>query len=396
MRNAMSTALIVHSFFLYVNSGYRVPDPPTDEGCPPVSLMPRSALYAAPARSEEPLGTNNAIIHGTGLMGASIGLGLSAAGWDVSGWDPDPAATLVARKKGAISAILSGPDEGIGRADLLVLAGPPAATVEALATIDTPSLVTDISSVKSPIVDAARRLERFVPGHPMAGNASTGPDHASAHLFKGATWVLCDDLANSGDIDRMKEIVTALGANPVVMDAASHDERVALVSHLPRLLASILIQMAKDNPGAAELSAGSFRDLTRVAGSDPDWWSDILIANKGAMDRTIDQMQRQLARWRDEIAGEDANAMQGHLAATAAVRSGLGSPIAAVRVILFDKPGEIGLVGRSLERSGVDLRDLHIRHGEYGGGGVLTLSVSEAEAGSLKAALVEDGFEIEG
>lgn len=357
--------------------------------------MPRSALYAAPARSEEHLGTNNAIIHGTGLMGASIGLGLSAAGWDVSGWDPDPEATLAAREKGAIKSILSNPNDGVADTDLLVLAGPPPATIEALATLETGALVTDISSVKSPIVETARRLRRFVPGHPMAGSASTGPEHASAHLFQGATWVLCDDLANGADIERMKEIVATLGANPVVMDAAAHDERVALVSHLPRLLASVLLQMAEDNPGAAELSAGSFRDLTRVAGSDPVWWSDILIGNKDAMDRTIDEMQRQLGRWREEIAREDAPAIQGHLATTAAVRKGLGAQLTAVRVILFDKPGEIGLVGRSLERSGVDLRDLHIRHAEYGGGGVLTLSVSGEEAGSLKAALVEDGFEIE-
>lgn len=328
-------------------------------------------------------------------MGASIGLGLSAAGWDVSGWDPDPRAAQVAREREAINSVLSGPADGVVEADLLVLAGPPAATLDALATIGTSALVTDISSVKSPIVEAARQLHRFVPGHPMAGSASTGPEHASAHLFQGATWVLCDDLANSADIERMKDIVTALGANPVVMDAAAHDERVALVSHLPRLLASILIQMTEDSPGASELSAGSFRDLTRVAGSDPGWWTDILIANKGAMDRTIEQMQHLLGRWREEIARGDVTAMQEHLSNTAAVRMGLGAPVAAVRVILFDKPGEIGLVGRSLERSGVDLRDLQIRHAEYGGGGVLTLSVSEEEAGSLKAALVEDGFEIE-
>jgi prephenate dehydrogenase len=341
------------------------------------------------------LGSSNAIIHGTGLMGASIGLGLRAAGWDVSGWDPDPEASLAAREKGAISSIRSNPDEGLAEADLVVLAGPPPATIAALATIETRALVTDISSVKAPIVEAAQRLERFVPGHPMAGSASTGPEHASAHLFKGATWVLCDDLANPADIERMKEIVGILGANPMVVGAAAHDERVALVSHLPRILASILLQMSEDTPGASELSAGSFRDLTRVAGSDPGWWSDILIGNKAAMNRTIDEMKRQLDRWRDEIAHEDVAAIQGHLATTAAVRQGLGAAVSAVRVILFDKPGEIGLVGRSLERSGVDLRDLHIRHGEYGGGGVLTLSVSEEEAGSLKRALVEDGFEIE-
>lgn len=391
MRNAMSTALILHSFSRYVNPGrqkYRPLASRRFRRC-------RLPLLRCTGTIGRTLGTNNAIIHGTGLMGASIGLGLSAAGWDVSGWDPNPEATLVARERGAISSILSDPDDRVADADLLVLSGPPAATIEALATIETGALVTDISSVKAPIVDAAKGLRRFVPGHPMAGSASSGPEHASAHLFQGATWVLCDNLANSADIEQMKEIVAALGANPVVMDAASHDERVALVSHLPRLLASILIQMTDDNPGASELSAGSFRDLTRVAGSDPGWWTDILIANQGAMDRTIEQMQRLLGRWREEIASGDATAMQEHLANTAAVRLGLGAPVTAVRVILFDKPGEIGLVGRSLEKSGVDLRDLQLRHAEHGGGGVLTLSVSEEEAGTLREALVEDGFEIE-
>jgi prephenate dehydrogenase len=252
--------VIVHGFFRYVNPKY--------PGIP-VSPMEQPALYPATAPIGKTLSTKNAIIHGTGLMGASIGLGLTVAGWSVSGWDPNPLAARIAHERGAVGRVLADSSESVEAADLLVLSGPPAATIDALSHLETAALVTDITSVKSPIVDAARRMSRFVPGHPMAGSVSSGPEHASAHLFHGAPWVLCDDLANTADIDRMKEVVTSLGANPVVMDAASHDERVALVSHLPRLLASILIQMTADNPGASELSAGSFRDLTRVAGSDP-------------------------------------------------------------------------------------------------------------------------------
>jgi prephenate dehydrogenase len=328
-------------------------------------------------------------------MGASIGLGLTAAGWSVSGWDPEPAAAGAALARGAIRTVLADPVEDLDRADLLVLAGPPRATLETLERLDTEVLVTDITSVKTPIVDAGRRLTRFVPGHPMAGSASSGAEHASAHLFHGASWVLCDDLANTADIDAVEAIISSLGANPVVMSASSHDERVALVSHLPRLLASTLIQMASDNPGASELSAGSFRDLTRVAGTDSDWWTDIFLANREAMDRVLGQAQDLLGQRREEIASGDSAAINEHLSTTAEARGKLGAPVAAIRVILFDKPGEIGLVGRSLEKSGVDLRDLQLRHAEYGGGGVLTLSVGVEEAGLLREALAENGFEIE-
>jgi hypothetical protein len=91
----------------------------------------------------------------------------------------------------------------------------------------------------------------------------------------------------------------------------------------------------------------------------------------------------------------DAAAINEHLATTAEARGKLGAPVAVVRVILFDKPGEIGLVGRSLEKSGVDLRDLQLRHAEYGGGGVLTLSVGVEEAGLLREALTANGFVLE-
>ena len=394
----MSIAVIVHALIRYVNPKCRELGSRTGKHHWPGFLFggPASSRFTLTCHGlRTMLSDKNAIIHGTGLMGASIGLGLTANGWTVSGWDPEPAAAATALGRGAISSVLTDPFEGLDRADLLVLAGPPRATLETLESLDTDVLVTDITSVKTPIVGVGRGLSRFVPGHPMAGSASSGAEHASAHLFHGASWVLCDDLANTADIEEVKTIVRALGANPVVMSASSHDERVALVSHLPRLLASILIQMTSDNPGASELSAGSFRDLTRVAGSDANWWTDVFLANRDAMDRVIGQVQELLGQRRHDITAGDSAAVNEHLSTTAEARAKLGAPVAAVRVILFDKPGEIGLVGRSLEKSGVDLRDLQLRHAEYGGGGVLTLSVGVEEAGRLRDALTEHGFELE-
>ncbi|REK40300.1 MAG: prephenate dehydrogenase/arogenate dehydrogenase family protein [Actinobacteria bacterium] len=335
------------------------------------------------------------VIHGTGLMGASIGLGLVDAGWEVFGWDPDPAAVAMSLKRGAISRALESPTADLDNADVLVLAGPPSATIDSLGDLDTDAVVTDIASVKRPVVEAGAGLRRFVPGHPMAGSASSGADHASAHLFHGATWVLCDDTAGKEDIDLVKGMVSNLGASPVVMSSAEHDERVALVSHLPRLLASVLIEMAEQNPEALHLSAGSFRDLTRVAGSEAGWWTDVFMANQKAMAVTINQLQGLLERWKLDIAAGDRASINDRLEQTREARAGFGPSVAAVRVILYDRPGEIGLVGRALEQSEVDLRDLQIRHAEYGGGGVLTLSVAAAEAAALKKALADNGFEIE-
>lgn len=350
-------------------------------------------------RSRPPDGVSltkrHVIIHGTGLIGASIGLGMAAGGWEVSGWDPDERAARVALDRGAIGRILPDDSAGVDDSDLLVLAGPPSATMDALRRLDTGALVTDVSSVKTPIVAAGRALPRFVPGHPMAGTAASGPEHASAHMFHGATWALCDDLAAPADIEAVQAIVTALGANPAVMRAEEHDRRVALVSHLPRILASMLIDMAEATPGALQLSAGSFKDLTRVAGSDSGWWTDVLVANREAMEGTIDAIQDELGAWRKTITAADATAIARRLEEARDSRGRLGPSMTAVRVILFDKPGEIGLVGRALEQSEVDLRDLQLRHAEYGGGGVLTLTVSDAEAPSLRQALVQNGFEIE-
>ena len=229
----------------------------------------------------------------------------------------------------------------------------------------------------------------------MAGAAASGARHASAHLFHGAAWVLCDDIAGQTDIDAVGEIVQTLGAHPVILGAEEHDRRVSLVSHLPRLLASALIELAQERPGALDLSAGSFRDLTRMAGSDPEWWTEVLTSNKDAMLATIESLESVLRRWKEDISGWDAANVTRHLAETRTARAGLGASSESVRVLLFDRPGEIALVGRALEKSRVDLRALHIRHAEYGGGGVLTLSVGTEEAGALRSALVALGFEIE-
>ena len=331
---------------------------------------------------------------GTGLIGASIGIGLRGLGWVVVGWDPDEAAAGGAVRCGAVDRLAVSFDEAMVDADLVVLAGPPVAIEEQLKALTTESLVTDVAGVKAPMVAAGRHLTRFVGGHPMAGRESSGPAGASGSLFRGATWVLTTDHANSADIEILARLVADLGAIPVVMDAADHDEAVAAISHLPQVVASALVNRVARHPTALDLAAGGFRDITRIALSDPGWWTDVLVENRTALGLLIRGLGEDLSNWADLIESQDREAVGAEMLAARSARRSLSAPVAAVGVVLDDRPGEIARVGHALETSGVDLRDLQLRHATHGGGGVLTLSVKAAEADRLMAALRADGFRL--
>ena len=333
-----------------------------------------------------------AAILGTGLIGSSIGLGLRAAGWRVVGWDPDAAVANRAFERGAVSELSPGPDIAASAPlDLVVLAGPPGAIVTAVGTMNLPGLVIDVAGVKGPIV-AAARIPRFVGTHPMAGRESTGPDAASAALFRGAAWVVVTDQASLIDIEAVEGIVVSLGARPVRMTAAEHDRAVAAISHLPQVLAATLVTEAAERTQALDLAAGSFRDLTRVAASDPVPWTQLLGENRDAVVAAVEDLRRRLADVVDELERGDHVALEEMLTSAREHRRALAPPVVAVRVVLADQPGELAKVGHALEASEADIRDLQLRHAPHGGGGVLTLSVRPGEAEALRDALVAEGL----
>ena len=335
-----------------------------------------------------------AAIIGTGLIGASIGLALHEQGWAVHGWDPSAEAMALAVERGAVE-----PSDTIEtateNAELVILAGPLSANLKTLAGLHTEALVTDVTSVKQPLIARAPRHLRFVGGHPMSGREHAGAGAASGSLFRGAAWILCDDQASPGDLARMREIVTSVGANPVVMSAEHHDRVVAAISHLPQLLAVALVDLAAENPDTADLVSGSFRDLTRVASTDSAWWPEVLAANSPSLGEALDGLIVHLRALRVDIDDGDLDSIAGSLDRARLRRAEMAPPVAGVEVILADRPGEIGRVGHALQTSRVDVRDLQLRHAVHGGGGILTISVRPGEVETLKAALVREGFEVE-
>src|SRR5215218_234124 len=239
---------------------------------------------------------------GTGLMGASVGLAAARRGDDVVGWDPDGEALAAAAARGAVTAAPSLAD-AVRDVELAVVAAPiaqlPAQVGAVLGATAERTTVTDVGSTKATVVAAAAGSPRFVGGHPICGSEARGPEHATADLFDGATWFVTPTARTDPERHRLVHgFVADLGATPVAIDPDAHDRLVALTSHVPHVLANVIVNQT----GAARVeghdpllnAGGSLRDMTRVAGSNPRIWIDILLDNAAAVRDALSEHRRRI------------------------------------------------------------------------------------------------------
>ncbi|MCB1014634.1 MAG: prephenate dehydrogenase [Acidimicrobiales bacterium] len=340
-----------------------------------------------------------AAVVGTGLIGGSIGLALRAQGWHVSGVDRDDARATRALELGAIDAVGRDPS-----ADLTFVATPVGAVVElARAVLEgTAGVVTDVGSVKGPIVRAVDD-PRFVGGHPMAGSEQEGVEGARADLFEGAVWVLTPD----GSTDEtayttVRSAVSGLGAEVVAIPADRHDELVAVVSHVPHLTAATLMALADarsaDHRALLRLAAGGFRDMTRVAAGHPGIWPDICAENRSAIVDTLDRLIEALGETREIVASGDRDGLLDRLERARGARTNLPvrysrpDQLTELRVPVPDRPGALAEVTTLATELDVNIADLELAHSAEGDKGVLLLLVESAAAPTLGAALQERGY----
>jgi prephenate dehydrogenase len=249
---------------------------------------------AAPAFPVPTMPAPPVAVVGLGQLGGSLAAALAAGGRPVAGWDVDPAARDAAAGRGVtVTRELGG---------VVVLAVPLPVMGTALdgLTVDPAATVTDLGSVKGPVLDTVGAAfdGRFVGGHPMCGTERSGHTAVDPALFTGARWALC--LEPDTDLTRwlrVAEVALAVGAEVVPVTAAEHDDAVAAVSHVSHLLAAALAAAAADaGPLALGLAAGSFRDGTRVAGSDPAFVTAMVEGNAGptttALSRVLEHLER--------------------------------------------------------------------------------------------------------
>jgi len=242
---------------------------------------------------------------GLGLIGGSLAKALARAGHRVIGVDRPRVARRALRQR-AIAAMAPTPEAAAAEADVVVLAAPPRTNLALLGRVARVArarlVVTDVGSVKQPILARARRLglARFVGGHPMAGSERAGLDAASGELFRGRPWFLVPGpAAPAAAVRRIRALVRAAGARPVELDAASHDRLVAYLSHVPQLAAWALLEAARGEPLVRrhlDLAGPGFRDMTRLARSPRGIWREILGQNRPQVARALSAFRKALGR----------------------------------------------------------------------------------------------------
>ncbi|MEV5726835.1 prephenate dehydrogenase [Streptomyces pharetrae] len=351
---------------------------------------------------------------GTGLIGTSVGLAMSRQGVTVHLVDRDASAARTAAALGAGVA-----DSPTGPVDLAVIAVPPRAVAGVLAEQRARGLArsyTDVASVKAlPVREAGDGTPdgTYVGGHPMAGRERSGPLAARADLFQGRPWVLTPSAHTSRTaLNHALELVARCGATPLVMDGEAHDRAVALTSHAPHVVASLLAaRLQHGTPDVLRLVGQGLRDTTRIAGGDPHLWTDILCSNAAPVVQVLREVERDLAGLCTALEdigrdGEPKAASRHHVrdllergaAGLRAVRPSPAPGPAArqpFRVTVAERPGELTRLLDIVVEHGVDAHEVTARIAPENAGVTAEFAAPADTAGELRRRLVERGWHVE-
>lgn len=350
-----------------------------------------------------PAALGTTLVIGTGLVGTSVGQALRAAGTRVLLSDRTTSHAVVAAGLGAGEVFDPSAGEVV---DVVVVATPPqnipAAVLAALA-MHPSAVVTDVGSVKSAVLERLRStgedISRYVGSHPMAGSQHTGPLTASARLFVDRTWVVTPHEGNDpADVETVRRLADACGARVVQMDPDQHDEAVAQVSHLPQLMSTLTAGNLRHVPDEhLQLAGQGIRDVTRIAGSDPGLWRQIITANAEAVRAELQAVRHDL----DELVAalDDPDALEAFMArGRIGARSLPGkhgtrpADWEAVVVEIPDAPGALARLFADIGAEGVNVEDLSIEHDSSREVGWLSVEVAPDHATRLRSAMTDKGW----
>jgi prephenate dehydrogenase len=340
-------------------------------------------------------------IHGSGLIGTSIGLALVANGVEVRMVDSDSRAQGLAQE--LVGPIMSKPF----LADLVISAVPISAFRSVIVALEGANFsggFIDVASVKAkPKVEVTTsRLQpsRFLPTHPMAGREVGGAESARSDLFEGRTWII-DSQEVDGDVLAMgRELISTLGADSIDLPSDEHDKAVALISHLPQIIASILAKQLGGKPESWLTLAGSgLRDTTRIAASDPKLWREIISANAAAIEPLLRSFSKDLSSLLDHLSDENvvekviADGVQGR-SAIPGKHGGKVREYTYLPIVIEDKPGQLAAIFNECAKAEVNVEDLSIEHSPGQETGLITLALSSSDAKKLAEHLSSAGWSV--
>jgi prephenate dehydrogenase len=355
------------------------------------------------------------LVVGTGMVGTSVALAAGRRGAHVWLVDRDPAVALTAAQLGAGTAGWPSVDP-----DLVIVGAPPEAVGAVVADVQArypTSVVTDVASVKAAperdVVAAGGDLARYVGGHPLAGRERSGPQAARSDLFEGRPWVLTpSNRTNVDAVEAVRDLAVACGAVPVLMTPVDHDDSVALVSHVPHLVAAATAaRLAGARSESVALAGQGIRDVTRIAASDPDLWVEILSANAAPVARVLEELRDDLTTTIDALAAVGTQGADPALARRAirellaqgnagraaipGKHGGASDRYVNVPVVVPDEPGKLARLFAAADAAGVNVEDMTIEHSPGQPVGLVELAVRPGAAATLIEALRAGGWTVQ-
>lgn len=371
--------------------------------------MTDTTVAAARARAVRSPRTSGCVrIVGAGLLGSSVGHALRGLGVDVVLADASPAQLRLAIDYGAGRAEATGDDP-----DLIVVATPPdvvADVIERELRAYPRAVVTDVASVKlEPLQQLQARgvdLTHYIGSHPLAGRERGGAIAARADIFVGRPWVVCrDGETPASDLALVEGLALDLGATPIEMTPEEHDRSVALVSHVPQLVASLLAGRFIDAPDdALGLAGQGVRDTTRIAASAPELWVQILGANAAPVVDVLDALAADLRAVADALRAPERPGARRAVADTIRRgndgvarlpgKHGQRRQFESLVVMVDDTPGQLGRLFGELGELDVNVEDLRLEHSPGAQFGLAEISVVPTVLHRAVQGLEERGWKI--
>ena len=341
---------------------------------------------------------NPVAVLGVGLIGGSVGLAIrkNLPDTEVRGYDVADGVLERALEMGAITESCDSIEDAVAGAKVCIIACPVGKLAEvvkeALEFSDEDCVVSDVGSVKAAIIASLDEDgdKRFIGGHPLAGAEAAGVEHAVAELFKGGVWYLTPTEHAEGMLyERLYRLIAEIGGRPQAIDADTHDRLMATVSHLPHVLANVLADQAASTlteEGERLPATGpSFRDMTRVAGSNPSIWTDIFLENSEAVARETDALARMLDKVTTVLRSGDRSALDKWIVNARENRKHLlapqldGEKVYQLRVPVPNKPGVLAKLSLALGEAGVNIADMNLYPAPDMSSGAITLWIAGEE-----------------
>lgn len=353
------------------------------------------------------------VIAGLGLIGGSLAKGISNSSENyIIGYDTNRHSLEYALANKVIDQSETNLERAAKEADIIILATPISETIDLMRRLNDVSftkdvIISDVSSVKGSIIECANKFTNtqitFIGGHPMAGSHKNGIYAAKEHLFENAIYVLIPpNNCAKEKIDQLKHVLKRTKSHFIVLQPKEHDEMTGVISHFPHLIASSLVHQARKwqdkHAYLPELAAGGFRDITRIASSNPKMWKDIFYHNQAKLSELLKEWINEMTSLKDILDNNSSDEMMNYLSQAKEYRDGLGREKIKgaipsyydLYVDIEDEPGALASVVQLLATKEISISNIRILEIREGINGALRLTVTNKEAQNQAVQLLEE------